>query len=88
MINVNQILLSQYQILNFKDKQFDLVLMLEVLEHVEKPFDVSSEILRVLQPEGNLLLSVPFTFGIHEAPYDFWRFTKYGLMKLLMDLMN
>ncbi len=68
--------------LNFKDEAFDLVLMLEVLEHVDQPFNASSEILRVLKPEGILLLSTPFIFGIHDAPYDFWRFTKYGLMKL------
>ena len=68
--------------LNFKENAFDLVLMLEVLEHVEQPFNASSEILRVLKPGGILLLSTPFTFGIHDAPYDFWRFTKYGLMKI------
>ncbi len=68
--------------LEFKDNEFDLVFMLEVLEHVDQPFNASSEIFRVLKPEGILLLSTPFTFGIHDAPYDFWRFTKYGLMKL------
>ena len=68
--------------LKFKNDEFDLVLMLEVLEHVDQPFSASEEILRVLRPGGILLLSTPFTFGIHDAPYDFWRFTKYGLRKM------
>ena len=68
--------------LKFEEEEFDLVLLLEVLEHVDQPFNASSEIYRVLKPKGILLLSTPFTFGIHDAPYDFWRFTKYGLKKI------
>ena len=64
------------------DNKFDAVLMFEVLEHVEDPFLAANEILRVLKVRGVLLLSTPFVFGIHDAPYDYWRFTKYGLANI------
>jgi hypothetical protein len=37
---------------------------------------------RVLKPEGRIVVSVPFLFPIHDAPGDYWRFTKYGLRYL------
>ena len=74
--------------MKFKDNKFDIIFILEVLEHVDKPFEASSELFRVLKPGGTLLLSTPFTFGIHDAPYDYWRFTKYGLKNLFSRFNN
>ena len=68
--------------MDFKDNKFDVVFIYEVLEHVERPFEASNELFRVLKPGGTLLLSTPFILGIHDAPYDYWRFTKYGLKNL------
>ena len=31
------------------------------------------------------MLSTPFIFHIHDEPYDFYRFTKYGLKHLFRD---
>ena len=45
--------------LPFNDKVFDVVFMLEVLEHVENPSLCLREIRRVLKPQGRLILSVP-----------------------------
>jgi len=36
-----------------------------------------------LRSGGLLLLTVPFQWHVHEAPYDFYRYTRYGLMHLL-----
>ncbi|KOR29987.1 hypothetical protein TI04_07295, partial [Achromatium sp. WMS2] len=41
-----------------------------------------AEIHRVLKPGGRLYLSVPFFYPIHDAPYDFLRFTIHGLHHL------
>ena len=71
--------------LPFTDASFDTVLCTEVLEHTRDPFAVLLEIRRVLKPGGYLLLSVPFIYPIHEAPYDHWRFTSYGLRLLCME---
>ncbi len=65
--------------LPFKDGEFEIILCTEVLEHVKNPFKVEEELWRVLKPGGMLLLSTRFIYPIHDAPSDFWRFTKYGL---------
>lgn len=57
----------------------DAVLCTEVLEHVVDPAALLSEAHRVLKPGGALLLSVPFTWQIHDEPHDYWRFTEHGL---------
>lgn len=43
--------------LPFKDKTFDYVFCLEVLEHIHSPFKVLSELKRV--SNGNIIISVP-----------------------------
>lgn len=65
------------------DESFDSVVCFEVLEHVPEPERFIGEIRRVLRPGGTLLLSTPFLFEEHEMPYDFQRFTKFGLQRLL-----
>lgn len=71
--------------LEFNDNSFDLVIMIEVLEHVKEPKKALSEISRVLSHNGKLIMSTPFILGIHDEPYDYYRFTKYGLEYLLSD---
>lgn len=67
------------QHLPFPAKCFDTILAAEVLEHLPQPELFWSEIARVLKPQGHLLLSTPFLYWIHEAPYDYHRFTRHGL---------
>ena len=51
-----------------------------MLEQVNDPTRVMSEISRVLRPAGVLLLGVPFLYRIHSPPNDFWRFTEHQLL--------
>jgi SAM-dependent methyltransferase len=69
--------------LPFPDDCFDGVISTEVLEHVPDPQLYLHEAARVLKPGGSLILSVPFVFGEHESPFDFFRFSQFGLTKLL-----
>jgi SAM-dependent methyltransferase len=71
--------------LPFQDNEFDLVLCLGILEHLEDPKKAIVQMKRVLKPNGRILVSVPFMFPIHDAPHDYWRFTKFGLQKLFSD---
>ncbi len=65
----------------FEDEQFHTVLCTQVLEHVFETSGVLSEAFRVLKPGGKIILTVPFTWEIHEKPYDFYRFTRYSLQQ-------
>lgn len=69
--------------MSFDAGTFDAVYMMEVLEHVKDPQAALSEVHRVLKDDGRFVMSTPFVFGIHEEPWDFWRFTRYGLEHLL-----
>lgn len=64
---------------------YDVIVMAEVLEHTHSPKDAMSNLLRGLRPGGRLLLTTPFLFPIHDRPYDYYRFTQYGLELLLQD---
>ncbi len=68
--------------LPFRTGAFDAVLCTEVLEHVPEPSAFLGEVRRVIAPGGALLLTTPQTWGLHEEPYDFYRYTKYGLQYL------
>lgn len=64
------------------DASVDAVFCIEVLEHVRVPATAVAEIRRVLRPGGILIGSTPFLLGIHDAPADFWRFTRSGLEQI------
>lgn len=62
---------------------FDTVLCSEVLEHVDNPDQVLAAIANVLRPGGKLLATVPHLSRLHEEPFDYYRYTGYGLRALL-----
>lgn len=62
---------------------YDSAICLEVLEHVPDPFRAAAEILRILKPGGILVLSVPHLSRLHGEPHDYYRFTRYGVRRLL-----
>jgi len=63
--------------------RFDFVLCTEVLEHLPEPGQALAEIRRILRPNGQLLITVPFVIELHEEPYDFFRYTPQALSRLL-----
>ncbi|MBI2516122.1 MAG: class I SAM-dependent methyltransferase [Opitutae bacterium] len=65
--------------LPFSAGSFDAVLCSQVFEHVFTPDEFLREIHRVLRPGGCLLLAVPFAWDEHEQPYDFARYSSFGL---------
>jgi len=58
-----------------EDGYFDMILLAEVIEHLENPTSVLKESYRVLHSEGSLVATIPFLNGIHADPYDFQRWT-------------
>ena len=67
--------------LPFEDENFDLIICTEVLEHVEDFELVVKEIFRSLKNNGIAIITMPFITAEHEIPYDFRRFTSYGIKK-------
>jgi SAM-dependent methyltransferase len=67
----------------FDDNHFDSAITSQVLEHVFEPDAFLREICRVLKPQGTLLLTVPFVWDEHEQPYDYARYSSFGLKYLL-----
>lgn len=71
------------QALGILDGAFEVVLCTEMLEHLPEPQRGLDEIYRVLAPGGTLVLTTRFLFPVHDAPHDYFRFTKFGLRYLL-----
>ena len=58
------------------------VISLSVMEHLREPQVFLNEAHRILKPGGVMILQVPFMWWVHEAPYDFFRYTRYGLQHM------
>ncbi|HEX8553565.1 MAG TPA: class I SAM-dependent methyltransferase [Sphingomonas sp.] len=69
--------------LPFADGDFDGVVAFEVFEHVFNIDDLLPELARVLRPGGALLLTIPFAWPEHEVPYDFARYTSFGIRNVV-----
>lgn len=68
--------------LPFRAGVFNTVLCTEVLEHVPSPAESLLEISRILVPAGIAIVTTPFCYRIHEAPWDFFRYTPFALRYL------
>ena len=58
-----------------KDNTFDIIVMTEVMEHLERPTPVIKECYRVLKNSGKLIATMPFMYALHADPCDFQRWT-------------
>src|SRR3972149_8836515 len=73
---------SDITALPFKDESFDPILCTQVLEHLFNPFWSFDEMKRVLRCGGVIIIGTPLIYWIHEAPVDYFRYTKYFYQKL------
>lgn len=71
--------------LDLPESSVDCILLTEVLEHLYEPKIVLQDLYRVLKPGGLILGTVPFAVQEHEQPYDFHRYTYFGLEKMFLD---
>ena len=67
----------------FPTNTFDSFLCSEVFEHLFNLEEIIMELHRVLKSGGKGLITVPFLWPEHETPYDFGRYTSFGMQALL-----
>ena len=69
--------------LPFRAATFDAALLIVTIEHLREPGSALAELGRVLAPGGRLLIAAPHEWETHQAPHDYFRYTRYGLAYLL-----
>lgn len=76
---------SKKSVLPFKNNNFDIICAFQTLEHVSNPQKLFKEMCRILKINGFILLTVPFIWGLHEKPNDYFRYTGYSINNLAID---
>jgi len=61
----------------------DTACCFSVMEHLSNPWQFVKEVNRVLKKDGYFIIQVPFQWWIHEAPYDYFRYTPYAFRYIL-----
>ena len=74
---------SDLTALPFKSATFDAALLIVTIEHLREPRCALAELGRILRPGGTLLIAAPHEWETHQAPHDYFRYTRYGLAYLL-----
>lgn len=69
--------------LPFPSAAFDAAINIVTLEHLPEPALALGEIARTLRSGGRLLVVAPHEWEVHQAPHDYFRYTKFGLRRLL-----
>jgi SAM-dependent methyltransferase len=69
--------------LPFRAGIFDAAINMVTLEHLREPSLALAEIARTLAPGGRLLIAAPHEWEVHQAPHDYFRYTRFGLQYLL-----
>lgn len=69
----------------FQDKEFDSILSNQVFEHVFNPNNFLREVNRITKIGGLFLITVPFVWDEHEQPFDYARYSSFGLKHILSE---
>src|SRR5580765_4629971 len=75
--------LADLAALPFRSGTFDAAIHIVTIEHLKEPGCALAEIGRTLATGGTLLIAAPHEWEVHQAPHDYFRYTRYGLAYLL-----
>lgn len=62
---------------------YDIILLMDVIEHLQNADLLFSSLKSSLNKCGFIYITVPFFYWIHEAPFDYYRYSIYQLKSLL-----
>lgn len=65
------------------DESFNTVFSTQTIEHVADHQGLVNEAYRLVKKGGYFIVSGPLYWHLHEEPYDYFRFTKYGFEHIL-----
>lgn len=68
-----------------KIQKFNLILANQVWEHLDRPYQATKNVRRMLKKGGHFWLAVPFFIPFHAVPHDCSRWTARGLKNLLVE---
>ena len=71
--------------LPFKPDSFDKAISVNSFYYFKNPFNVAKDLGKILKKNGKLVVVVPFFYPIHDAPFDNYRFTEYGIRNLFKE---
>ena len=69
--------------LPFRPGVFQAALHVVTIEHLPEPARALRELARTLEPGAPLLVAAPQDWEVHQAPHDYFRYTRHGLVHLL-----
>ncbi|HLK62738.1 MAG TPA: methyltransferase domain-containing protein [Bryobacteraceae bacterium] len=69
--------------LPFRDGAFHATLHIVTIEHLCEPARALAEMARCMVPGAMLLVAAPHEWEVHQAPHDYFRYTRHGLAYLL-----
>lgn len=67
-------------------KDCDVVLAINLLEHLYRPFDLLRSVCQALPSGGTLIVCTPFCYPIHPSPNDYWRIAPQAYEKFFSEL--
>ena len=83
--NIDIIVDKNNPVIDLKSESVDLILCMDVLEHVYDDKKILKMLLALLEQGGTMMLSLPFLYREHEYPYDYRRYTSSGIRALLAE---
>ncbi len=88
--NIGNVSVQDARHLDFADEEFDALVCLDVLEHIDDHKKAAAELLRILKPGGIAVIAVPawqILFGPHDKALGHHRRYRLGeLRRLLTDV--
>jgi ubiquinone/menaquinone biosynthesis C-methylase UbiE len=70
--------------LPYPPEHFDMIYCDQVLEHVQRPYELLAEVRRVLKPSGTLVGSVAYLEPYHS--FSIFNFTPYGMCTVMRQV--
>lgn len=86
IIRIENDFTSTYKKINLKKNFADLIIVPNLLHHIDDIDIFLREVKRILKPKGILYLFEPLVRELHQIPEDFIRYTPYGLKSKLLKL--